>query len=207
MKSIILIDFDGTIINEDSAELILGQFASGNWRKYDDLLLADEITLEECLEKQFATVTESEEEIIAYLQSKITFRTGFPEFINRCTKNKIPLLIVSAGIDFVIKYYLESIANISVPLVTAKITSHSAGYSFKFPPLESPKSKNFKEDLVKQYKMKNYLVSFIGDGIGDYYAIKGADHGYIVRHSELEGLCKRNNVPYSSFNTFDEIKI
>lgn len=207
MKSIILIDFDGTIINEDSAVLILEQFASGNWRKYDDLLLADEITLEECLEKQFATVTKSEEEIIAYLQSKITFRTGFPEFINRCINKKIPLLIVSAGIEFVIKHFLESIANASLPLVTAKITSDSAGYSFNFPPLESLKSKNFKEDLVKQYKRKNYQVTFIGDGIGDYYAIKGADYGYVVRHSELEGLCQRKNVPYISFNTFEEIEI
>jgi 2-hydroxy-3-keto-5-methylthiopentenyl-1-phosphate phosphatase len=207
MKSIILIDFDGTIINEDSVVLILEQFASGNWRKYDDLLLADEITLEECLKKQFATVTESEEEIIAFLQSKIVFRVGFPEFIAKCTKNKIPLLIVSAGIDFVIKYSLTSISNASVPLVTAKITSHSAGYAFNFPPLKYPKSKNFKEDLVKQYKRNNYQVTFIGDGIGDYYAIKGADYGYVVSHSELEGLCKRKNVPYISFNTFEEIEI
>ena len=207
MKSIILCDFDGTIINEDSAVLVLEQFASGNWREYDDLLAADEITLEECLKRQFSTVTLSKDEISKFLRTKLTFRVGFPGFVKSCLANGIPLVIVSAGIEFIINDYLKKFGMDSIPVVAAQISFHSKGYSFRFPLLKSQKSKNFKDDLVKQYQLKNYQVTFIGDGIGDYYAIKCADKGYVVRHSILERFCDRNRISYQSFSTFSEIKL
>jgi len=72
MNFVVLCDFDGTITRIDTAEFVLSKFAQGNWRFFSDQFEKGEITLEDCLKKQFALVKVSKKEILNELDSIVT---------------------------------------------------------------------------------------------------------------------------------------
>ena len=107
MKVVVLCDFDGTITKIDTAEFVLAKFAHGNWQDFNKQLESSKITLEETLRMQFALVKASRAQILDALKNAVTFRPDFAELAEYCSKNSIPLVIVSAGLDFVIKHFLK----------------------------------------------------------------------------------------------------
>ena len=206
MKQIVLLDFDGTIIVEDSALLVLKRYGSGNWRKYDDQLLKGEISLEECLSKQFSLINATQADIIHVLDGNIAFRPNFKNFVLFCEKFQIPRVILSAGLDFVIEHFLKRLKlNYPIPIVSGTTKFDFNGISFKFPELKFPESNNFKEDLVIRYKTLGYSVTYIGDGSGDFYAVKRADTAFIVENSELARICTENEIRFHNFLDFNSI--
>ncbi len=205
-KYVILSDFDGTIVIEDTALLILNLYGSGNWRKYDNQLLKGEITLEECLTKQFSTLKVPRETILKVLDSKIVFRPSFNKLALFCEEFSIPLMIVSAGLDFIIEFFLNKIETKNhIPIVSGISKYTSTGISFEFPTKKHEISRNFKEDLVLDYQEKGYNVLYIGDGSGDFYAAKKADIVYSVKDSELSRLCMKNKMQFYIFSDFNTI--
>ncbi|MHA1975970.1 MAG: MtnX-like HAD-IB family phosphatase [Candidatus Hodarchaeales archaeon] len=206
MKQIVLSDFDGTIIVEDSALHILELYGVGDWRKYDEQLSNDEISLEECLSKQFSSINKTPEEILNAVTDSFMFRSNFRNFVMYCESLQIPLVIVSAGLDFVINHFLTKVnMNNHIPVISGITKFDSNQYSFNFPALKYTESKNFKEDQVIYYQEQGYNVIYIGDGSGDFYAVKRADITYVVKESELSRMCRQNEVKYHSFLDFQTI--
>ena len=109
MKLAILSDFDGTVTLNDTFENVLEKFAQGDWRAVDDQYVKGEITLEECLRRQGAMVRTSKSKILDELNEFTKFRPGFDNLIDYCKTNRYPLVLVSAGLDFVIKHFLEEL--------------------------------------------------------------------------------------------------
>ncbi len=203
---IILSDFDGTIILEDSALYLLNQFGVGNWQKYDDQLIRGEISLEECLSKQFSSISIPRETILSTLDTVISFRPNFINFVSFCKESNIPLIIVSAGIDFVIKHYMNKVAEsdqISIVSGLSKFTKK--GLIFNFPELKSKESQNFKEDLVIDYQKQGFKIIYLGDGSGDFYAAKKADISYVVKDSELARIFEEKQLNCNTFLDFQSI--
>src|SRR5713101_9381169 len=107
MKLAILSDFDGTVTLNDTFENVAEKFAQGDWRAVDEQYVKGEVTLEECLRRQGAMVRVSESEILDELDKITRFRPGFDKLIEYCKANNYPLVLVSAGLDFVIKHFLS----------------------------------------------------------------------------------------------------
>src|SRR5947199_8033607 len=106
MKLAVLCDFDGTIILNDTFQNVLEKFGRGDWRTVDDLYIKGEITLEECLRRQGGMVRASKPKILDELDQVTKFRPGFDNLAEYCKTNRYPLVLVSAGLDFVIKHFL-----------------------------------------------------------------------------------------------------
>jgi 2-hydroxy-3-keto-5-methylthiopentenyl-1-phosphate phosphatase len=86
------------------------------------------------LRRQFSLVRASREEMLNALEEVATIRLGFEEFARYCEDRGIALVIVSAGLDFVIKHFLavrnlKNLVTVYVP--KARITAD--GIEFKFP--------------------------------------------------------------------------
>jgi 2,3-diketo-5-methylthio-1-phosphopentane phosphatase len=206
MNLMVLCDFDGTITNIDTAEFVLARFAQGNWRVLDKQFESGIVTLEECLKREFSLVRASEKQILHELKSVVTFRPHFEELAVHCKSNRIVLEIVSAGLDFVIKHFLEFKNWQHLVAVHAPKTRFSAkGIDFIFPKLLDKTSINFKHDLVRQYKNEGKKVAYIGDGSGDYAAARDSDCRFAINGSRLARLCENNNVPCKNIMDFQEV--
>src|SRR2546426_815430 len=175
----VLCDFDGTITLNDTFEQILKKYATGDWKVFDQQYARGEISLQECLRKQGALVRTPEMVLIAELERVTTFRPNFGRLVTYCRSNRVPLAIVSAGLDFAIKHLLRMKGwDNLVKLYVAKSEMTPSGIKFTFPRLQNKTSLSVKDDLVKRYKGQGRKVVYVGDGIWDMDALKQSDYRY-----------------------------
>src|SRR5437879_3896076 len=208
MKLAVLSDFDGTVTLNDTFENVLARFGKGDWRTVDDHYVRGEITLEECVRRQGAMVQVPRSEILSYLDGVTEFRPNFDKLIEFCTTNHFPLVIVSAGLDFVIKHFLarEKYQD-KVDLFVASAKCTPTGVKFEWPKLKSNRSINLKDDMVRYYKQKADTVAYIGDGRWDLHALRNADRRFVIRKSRLAELCKEQDVQATTVIDFQEMVI
>jgi len=191
MDLVVLCDFDGTIAEIDTAVFVLDMFGQGDWRALDKQYELGQITLEECLRKQFSLLVATREEILNELDKVVTFRPSFEGLVRYCKKKSIPFVIVSAGLDFVINYFLRQKGwEGLVETYTAETQLKANGIDFIFPKLSNKTSANFKQDLVRRYRAQGKKVIYIGDGAADYAAAISADYPFAIKGSRLAKLCE-----------------
>jgi 2-hydroxy-3-keto-5-methylthiopentenyl-1-phosphate phosphatase len=206
MNLVVLCDFDGTITTVDTAAWVLARFAQGDWRLFDKQFENGEITLEECLNRQFSLVKASKKQILEELKNVVIFRPNFKKLAKHCKENRIPCIIVSAGLDFVIKHFLQLNGCLNLVEVCAAKTVFSAqGIRFIFPTLFDRKSENFKHDMVMHYKSQNGKVIYVGDGMADYAAARDADYSFTIRNSRLARLCMSHEIRCRNTNDFQDV--
>ena len=203
---VVLCDFDGTITTIDTAEWVLSKFAQGDWRWFDRKFENGDITLEECLNKQFSLVRASKKQILQELNELVVFRSNFKELAECCKKNHVPLIIASAGLDFVIEHFLELNDCLDlVEICVAKTSFTDNGIKLAFPKLLDAASKNIKDDAVRRYKRCNKDVIYIGDGMADCTAAKVANYSFAIEGSKLAKLCAKQDMHCRTMTDFQEI--
>jgi 2,3-diketo-5-methylthio-1-phosphopentane phosphatase len=206
MSLVVLCDFDGTVIDIDTCVFILAKFAETEWKIFDIQFEKGEITLEECLRKQFSLVKVPKTIILEEIERVTSVRPNFEKLIEYCRAHKIPLILVSAGLDFVIEHFLK-INNwqglVEVHAARAKCTVN--GIKFSFPRLFDKASVNFKDDLVTYYKKQGKKVIYIGDGFSDFHATKNANYSFAIKDSKLAELLKKEGIPYREISDFQEV--
>ncbi len=206
MKLAVLSDFDGTVTLNDTFENVLEKFAQGDWRAIDDQYVKGEITLEECLRRQGAMVRASKSHILNELDQVTKFRPGFDKLIEYCKKNHYPLVLVSAGLDFVIKHFLRREKwRDKVELYAAAAKCTPIGIKFDFPKPKDNRSINFKDDTVRYPKTKADTVAYIGDGRWDLHALRNADRRFVIKNSKLAELCREQEIQATVISDFQEV--
>lgn len=206
MSLVILCDFDGTIVDIDTAEFLLEKFAKGNWQQYDMQLEHGEITLEECMIKQYAMIKTPKGLLLEGLANAAKKRSHFDSLAAYCKARKIPLIIVSAGLDFCITHFLDAIgwANL-IEVHSAKTKFTDKGIELIFPELRDITSVDFKVDLIAFYRMQGMRVLYIGDGRSDFNAVKHADFSFTIKNTKLSEFCKKQGIKYQEIETFQEV--
>ena len=208
MKLAVLSDFDGTVTLNDTFENVLARFGKGDWRTVDEQYVRGEITLEECVRRQGAMVRVSSSQILGYLDGVTEFRPNFDKLIEFCQANHFPIVIVSAGLDFVIKHFLtREMFRDKVELCAASAKARPTGIKFKWPKPKSNRSMNFKDDMVRYYKQKADSVAYVGDGRWDLHALRNADRRFVIRNSKLAELCKEQEIQATTIIDFQEVVI
>jgi len=206
MSLVVLCDFDGTVLDIDTCVFILEKFAEEEWRIFDEQLERGEITLEECLRKQFSTVRVPEKLILEETERVLSVRPNFEKLVEYCRAHRIPLILVSAGLDFVIKHFLElkgwhGLVEVYAP--KARCTVY--GIRFTFPKLFDKTSVSFKDDSVRYYKKQGKRVIYIGDGLADYNAARNADFSFAIHGSKLAELLNTDGIQHKEISDFEEV--
>ncbi len=200
LLSTILCDFDGTITEVDTNEIILDKFSKRqDWQREDRLYEAGEITLEECMSRQFGPVNATESELVSLVDG-VKVRKGFKELVDYCRVKGIEFIVVSAGIDFIIQKKLRDLGTtVKVVSPTVKITPE--GVRFTFPRVQGV-GPDFKTRLLNAAKEKGKPVCYIGDGASDYAAASEADLIFAIRGSSLASFCKVRGLDFKAVGDF-----
>lgn len=203
LPSTILCDFDGTITLLDTNEVILDKYSTKeSWQRDDQLFLDGKITLEECMTRQFSHVKATASELLQTVDS-VGIREGFKELVNYCTSKGIELVVVSAGLDFIIRKKLADVGvNLKIISPKAKITS--TGIQFEYPHFQG-KGPNFKAQFVDATKKRHRPVHYIGDGESDLAAASLSDFVYAIRGSRLADFCSSKQIPFKAIRDFNEV--
>jgi HAD superfamily phosphoserine phosphatase-like hydrolase len=191
----IVSDFDGTIVNVDTVEYLLVQYANGDWRRYDVLFEKGEITLEECLSLQYGMIKEPKQKLLDAVDDVASFRTGLDDLLAFSERKGNSFTIVSAGLDFVITHLLRrmNVQN-QIVVLAPKSKPTSRGIVLDFSRLPQGDSPNFKSNAVRSIKAKGTKVAYVGDGFSDFEAIKEANVRFVIKGSRLAEQCNKDGI-------------
>jgi len=158
-------DFDKTIVNIDTAEYALDHFAPANWRQIEKQFEAGEISFEESLRREFAIIRAPEGVILEALDKVAILRPNFDKLVESCRIKHVPLTVVSGGLEFSIRHFLDHgdwLDFVKIYAPRAKYASN--GYEIAFPKPLGAGGINFKDDLVRYHKSQGNRVYYIGMG-------------------------------------------
>ncbi len=107
MEWLITCDFDKLIATNDTTGELLSHYADPNWRHYDVLRHHGIIGTAECLREQISRLSIDPQTLQTFIADQ-PIDPVFPEFVRTCRAKRLPLVIVSDGIDHVIKGFLNN---------------------------------------------------------------------------------------------------
>jgi len=206
MPTVVICDFDGTIMDVDTGKLILEKFAEGNWRHYDRLYDEMKMPVAEVLRHQFAMVKSSRGAILAAVEHSADFREGFEELLRACKRRGVPFVVASYGVDFCIRHFLgRSPLGREVRVYAPSTRVTRRGTFLRFPKPMVRGSENIKDGLVRYHRERGATVVYVGDGTSDFAAIREANVRYAIRKSRLAMLCKGHGISVAEISNFGPV--
>jgi len=204
--AVLFVDFDGTIVNTDTAQIALDHFGDPAWLRIDQAFERGEISFEESLRREFAMLKASPEAIIEEVRGVTALRPNFDRLMDYCRDIRLPVAVVSGGLDFCIRYFLdrgEWLRFMKIYAPTSKFTGNS--YTVTFPELSGDGWINFKDGLVRKEKLNGKRVFFVGNGYGDLSAAKQATYVFAINGSRLAELCQEQHINHEDIDDFQQL--
>jgi 2-hydroxy-3-keto-5-methylthiopentenyl-1-phosphate phosphatase len=206
MKTVIQLDFDGTVTLEDIGFILLDTFAGNTWHPYLVEYNSGKMSLGAFSKKVFGMLTANEKTLTDFVLTSdlVRVRPGFSEFIDYCKNNGIEIVVVSHGLTFYIKAALERLGIDDLDIYAAENIFSSDGMKIKY---LSPEGKElevgFKEAYTGMLHKKGYRVVYIGDGNSDIYPSRKSD--FVFATANLLKRCRKENIKCFPYNDFYEV--
>lgn len=200
------VDFDGTIVIQDTAQIALNRFGDPGWVRIEQAFERGEMTFEESLRREYAMLKVPQELIIKELSRFVEIRPNFGRLVNYCKRQSVPLIVLSGGFDFCIRHFLNQDGWLDFVEIYSPTSRHTEnGYVVTFPQKLAPVSTNFKDDLVRHERKNGTKAYFVGNGFGDFSAAEESDVAFAIKGSRLADLCRERSLPHTEIDDFCEV--
>lgn len=203
-KRIFLIDFDRTISNEDSTDVLLEthnpEFKKDLRKRYK----AGKVTIRQFIKEGLSSLNITKDEYIKTLQEKVTIDESFKDFV----KSGLEFRIVSAGSRLNVQ---GSLLGYGIDLPDEKVISNDLKFDGNKITVENlflDKEKIYgvdKKEAVEKFKKQGYEVIYVGDGPSDYRAMEVADFVLVRKGTRAVKFCSENGINFREFESFSEI--
>lgn len=203
-KKLVLVDFDGTITQNDVGALLFNNFSGGKSKKIVAEWLKGKISSKECLEKECRLIEITKRELKDFaLSQKID--EHFPDFVDLCKREKVDLAILSDGLDYYIKLILKKYHLEDIPFYSNAVRCEGKKLIPFFPYYEKGCGNcgNCKKYHLKNLRRPKQRVAYIGDGLSDKCAIAEAD--FVFAKNDLKSFCQKEKMNYFEFKDFKDI--
>jgi 2-hydroxy-3-keto-5-methylthiopentenyl-1-phosphate phosphatase len=203
----VVIDFDGTICPQDVSEEILAEFASPEWWEIDLEFRRGEIGSRECLVRQGALLSGTNEAMLEFALDHFALDPSFVPFASWAQESGIHVVVASDGFGFYLEPMLRA-AGVDGVTVYANETAMGNG---RQPTFSFPNSHPIcvgcgtcKMLVVLQSRERHGPVAFVGEGHSDRYGALYSDLVFAKKH--LVDLCMRDGIPFQMWDTFDDVR-
>ncbi len=205
----ILCDFDGTAQALDLGDQVALHFAGAErYQAAEDGYHAGEYGFGPLIQKVFAPITASREEIAAFARGRAAWRPGFEAFLEACARAGRPFLIVSAGLDAYVEPVVAGLPatlrdHLEVRANRAGCSPDGLAVAFHGP--DCGFCGACKGHVVRELQKAGHKVVVLGDGTGDRCAAEAADFVFARAGSSLVPWCEARGVAHRVFATFHEV--
>ena len=201
----VLVDFDDTAAEQNVASMLLERFGDPSWQAVRERYRGGELTLKEYQEITFRNILADRAVMQDYVKEHSNLRPYFHEVWSYCAVNRLPMAIVSQGLDFYIQALLEKEGLPQVPVysVNTKFTAQGITYQYHYTIPGHEREGNSKGLVVDAYKERGHYVIYAGDGASDLEAAPKAD--LLFAHRTLAEECQRQEIPYRPFKDFQAV--
>lgn len=206
----VFLDFDGTITQSDILDELVARYAvDDSWKELERKWQAGRIGSRECLSKEFDLVAITRAELNAFLET-IALDPGVEGFFQCLAENRIPVTIVSDGVDQFIRKVLKRLDRRIIPrglTVRANAIEHARGRL----KLVMPHGDAACETAAAHCKCRSAgqrhrsgrLAIYVGDGLSDLCPARRAD--LVFAKGRLAEALERESIPFIPFNTLVDV--
>ena len=197
-------DFDGTITKADTTDEVLNRLAGEGWVQLEEDWVAGRITAAECMRGQIALIQHDDDALDAVLDT-MTIRDGFAELVHWCRDNRIPLTIVSDGVDRFIHRILARHELGHIPVFSNRMVSDGTAFRLEQPFRRAgcaAGSGVCKCEIVDVAPPADPMV-FVGDGRSDFCVSGRAD--LLFARDRLVQYAEQRGQAYIPFDTFFDV--
>jgi len=190
----LVLDFDGTVTERDTLDLVLSEFGDQEiYERVEADLVARRMTLNEVIAAEFETVTAPLEEVVAYVVEHARIRPGFAEL----ARARHPL-ILSSGFHELIEPLLELEGVLAeVELRANRVDARPGGWRVIFRELDICSECG---EPCKRGELPEGEIVYAGDGYSDYCAALAAERVYAT--GSLARFLHERGVPYEPLTDF-----
>ncbi len=203
----IFIDFDGTITQKDTLQMVLDRFAPANWWYIENDVIAGKRTDSEALQAEFDLVEADWDEVMRFLDDEVVIDPDFSSFVDYCSTNRLPLTILSGGFE----EFIERILNNHIPQRRISfIANHIEIRNKRWKVIPNAGMKinglcnHCKSYHLQQAKNFGKRVIYIGDGTTDRCPALRADIIFAKHH--LADYLSAEKIAYYPFTGFADIR-
>ncbi|MCL2400948.1 MAG: MtnX-like HAD-IB family phosphatase [Defluviitaleaceae bacterium] len=216
----IVSDFDGTITQEDSNDLLFKKYGNDVNVKIEEDFCAGILGTRPAMAMHFESLHITMEEYYKFLEQHIHIDEGFDPLLNWIHEKNIPLFIVSAGFRQGIEHVLgqKRLENIQVFANDLYINEESSSDQNGQPiyPVFAESTASCIKDFGPCGNCKRACIQnsghqtrrqivFVGDGLTDRCAAEEADLVFAKTDSALAKYCSTHNLPYKPFDGFKDV--
>lgn len=206
-RYLIACDFDGTITRRDTLHLVVDRYGDpAMWDRLDGPLKRGEVTVEQAIEREFATVCATTREALELCRAEAGVRDGFTEFVAWARAEGHRLVVMSNGFRTVIDDLLGRIGMEDLPVVCHDVAFGPDGARILWADrgercaLCGRRCKRAELAAVRG----DEPVVYLGDGISDR-CVSGAADIVFARAGLAEWLDETGR-PYLPFEDFHAVR-
>lgn len=201
----IICDFDGTITRQDTTDRVLEALAKPAWRELEARWEALEISAAECMRQQVALIQGSQADLDAVLDGA-ELNPGFCEFVAWCEGRRLPVGVVSDGVDYFIARILARHGLQRLPVIANRLAGAPGAWR-----LEQPWSRAgcaaasgvCKCTASGPWSDDGRTTIFVGDGRSDF-CVSGRVNLLFAKGSLAEYASARGQA-FMPFDTFHDV--
>jgi 2-hydroxy-3-keto-5-methylthiopentenyl-1-phosphate phosphatase len=196
-------DFDGTITTLDTTDHVLARLARSAWSDLEAQWVAGRISAAQCMREQIALIDASREQLDEVLD-EITLTQGFPEFAAWCAGERIPLTVVSDGVEYFIRRILTRHGLGELPVIANILSGQQGAWQLTQP--WRRKDCRIASGVCKCAVLPGQAgadVVFIGDGRSDFCVAHRVD--VLIAKSALASHARDNGIDFLPFADFHDV--
>jgi 2,3-diketo-5-methylthio-1-phosphopentane phosphatase len=204
---LIACDFDGTITRRDTLHLIVEAFGTrGLWDSIAPRLQAGEVTLEQAMQEEFATVCATPDQVIELVLRDAGLRPGLAELVGWADAHGHRFIVFSSGFRTVIETALEHWGFGDLEVVSHEALFTPGGcrlvWSDRGEACAICGRRCKRHDLTG--RLRGERIVYIGDGISDRCAARMAD--IVFARDDLAADLAAEGLDFIPFEDFTGVR-
>jgi 2-hydroxy-3-keto-5-methylthiopentenyl-1-phosphate phosphatase len=201
---LLVLDFDGTLTDRDTLDLLAHRFAPGAFEEAEAHLEAGEWTLHDVLRHEFEGMRVDEAEVLDVLRREVRLRPGAAELVDFCRERFVDAVVVSSGFHEVIEPFLAW-NELALPVVAHRAAFSRDGTVLTF--LDRAVCGRCGEPCKRvalPALARGGLVAYAGDGYSDRCGAAAAD--LVFARAGLAEHLRREGVAFTPFDDLYDVR-
>jgi 2-hydroxy-3-keto-5-methylthiopentenyl-1-phosphate phosphatase len=198
----IVLDFDGTITEDDLLDRIAREFGDpAVYQQVEDGLHAGNVTLRECITREYEPVTLPLDEAVAWVLETVRVRPGLSELVTFARERGWNVSVLSSGFEEMIRPVLAAAGVEGVDVLANTIDARPDGWRVQW--RDETVCAECGEACKRAGLPAHGEVVYVGDGISDRCAARAADRVFATRG--LARYFDTHGLPYEPFGDFHDV--
>ncbi len=201
-RTSVFLDFDGTIVCEDSGVYVLERLGRPGWREIDDAYVRGEIGSRECLLDLWERLPK-DESWLRHVAREVAVDGDAAALVEALRATGAEVTAISDGFG----YYAEEVcATLGIEVITNTVDWGTGRVEFPNEDRCCPCSTcgTCKQAPIKHARHRGRTTVLVGDGASDRKAALLAD--VIFAKAGLAVWCARNGVSFVPFDTLGDVR-